>query len=148
MTSITVRADRRLIRSSARSQRFVLVELTAPPATQIRRRPPVNLAFVLDRSGSMSGEKIALAKRAVEEAIGRFDARDRFSIVVYDDGGKPVIRGLRITVDDRYRARLSRRLLFDQNLAPRLVGALPRSSRTYPLLTVGILCTIPTWAAR
>lgn len=85
MTSITARADRRLIRANGKSERFVLVELTAPPATQDRQRPPVNLAFVLDRSGSMAGAKIELAKRAVEEAIARLDTRDRFSIVVYDE---------------------------------------------------------------
>ena len=45
----------------------------------------MNLSFVLDRSGSMSGGKLELAKRAVEEALARLDARDRFSIVVYDD---------------------------------------------------------------
>lgn len=83
--TLTARSDRRLIRANGRSQRFVLVGVTAPPATQQRDRLPVNLAFVLDRSGSMSGEKIALAKRTVAAALGHLDTRDRFSIVVYDD---------------------------------------------------------------
>jgi Ca-activated chloride channel family protein len=85
MTRLTARADRRLVRPNHRSHRFVLIELTAPPATQRRERTPVNLAFVLDRSGSMSGAKLALAKQAVEEALARLDDRDRFSIVAYDD---------------------------------------------------------------
>jgi Ca-activated chloride channel family protein len=85
MTRLTARADRRLVRPNHRSHRFVLIELTAPPATQRRERAPVNLALVLDRSGSMSGEKLALAKQAVKEALDRLDDRDRFSIVVYDD---------------------------------------------------------------
>jgi Ca-activated chloride channel homolog len=85
MTRLSARADRRLMRPTDRSQRFVLVELTAPPASQRRERAPVNLAFVLDRSGSMSGAKLALAKQAVEEALARLDDRDRFSIVMYDD---------------------------------------------------------------
>ena len=84
-THLSVRADRRLVRPNARSHRFVLVEVTAPPASRVRERAPVNLAFVLDRSGSMSGAKLDLAKRAVEEALGRLDPRDRFSIVAYDD---------------------------------------------------------------
>jgi hypothetical protein len=82
---LVARTDRRLIRPHGRSQRFVLVELTGPPATTSRERPPVNLAFVLDRSGSMSGAKLELAKSAVIEAIERLEARDRFSVVVYDD---------------------------------------------------------------
>ncbi|HET9521049.1 MAG TPA: VWA domain-containing protein, partial [Candidatus Limnocylindrales bacterium] len=82
--AITARADRRLIRANRRSQRFVLVGVTAPPATQQRDRLPVDLAFVLDRSGSMSGPKIALAKQTVAAALEHLDGRDRFSIVVYD----------------------------------------------------------------
>ena len=56
-----------------------------------RERPPVNLAIVLDRSGSMSGEKLRVAKSAVEEAIARLQPYDRFSVVVYDDVVEVVI---------------------------------------------------------
>ncbi len=83
--AITARADRRLIRPHGRSKRFVLVQVTAPAATRERERLPVNLGFVLDRSGSMSGEKIELAKRTISAALEHLDGRDRFSIVVYDD---------------------------------------------------------------
>jgi Ca-activated chloride channel family protein len=85
MTRLTARADRRLIRPNHRSHRFVLVEVTAPSAPRTTDRAPVNLAFVIDRSGSMGGQKIELAKQAVREALATLDERDRFSIVVYDD---------------------------------------------------------------
>src|SRR5262245_20001924 len=88
-TKLTLRAkaDRRYIRSTSRSNRFVLAEIVAPHSheTAERKRPMVNLAFVLDRSGSMAGAKIALAKQAVVQSIGRLQADDRFSVVVYDD---------------------------------------------------------------
>jgi Ca-activated chloride channel family protein len=110
MTRLTARADRRLIRPNHRSHRYVLVELTAPPATQQRDRSPVNLAFVLDRSGSMSGAKLSLAKQAVEEALARLDDRDRFSIVVYDDQIDVVVESTRASAEARRNAidRLAR----------------------------------------
>ncbi|MGH2408201.1 MAG: vWA domain-containing protein [Candidatus Limnocylindrales bacterium] len=86
--TLNVRTDRRLIRALHRSSRFVLGEITAPLTTRQNSndgRLPVNLAFVLDRSGSMGGDKIRLAKQAVNEALDRLHPDDRFSVVVYDD---------------------------------------------------------------
>lgn len=86
--SIRMRTDRTLIRAAAHSERYLLVDVTAPVVERdpSRSRPPVNIAFVLDRSGSMGGHgKLPLAKQAVLEAIERLDDRDRFSVVVYDD---------------------------------------------------------------
>ena len=104
MTRLTARADRPLIRPNHRSHRFVLIELTAPPATQRRERAPVNLAFVLDRSGSMSGMKLELAKQAAEEALARLDDRDRFSIVVYDDAIDVVVESTPASAEARRNA--------------------------------------------
>jgi Ca-activated chloride channel family protein len=92
-STLRARTDRRYIRSAHRSERFVLVEVEAPPATNKPGRDPVNLAFVLDRSGSMSGQKLELAKRAVETAVDRLLPTDRFSIVCYDDRIDVVVDG-------------------------------------------------------
>ncbi len=92
-STFRVRTDRRYIRSAHRSERFVLVELEAPAAPRKPQRDPVNLAFVLDRSGSMSGQKIELAKRAIETAVDRLLPTDRFSIVSYDDRIDVVVDG-------------------------------------------------------
>jgi len=47
-------------------------------------RPPVNLAIVIDRSGSMEGEKIARAREAALEALGRLAPDDILSVIIYD----------------------------------------------------------------
>ena len=57
-----VRTDRDLIRANAESVRHVVVDLVAPRALPRTERTPVNVALVIDRSGSMEGAKIELAK--------------------------------------------------------------------------------------
>ncbi len=101
---LVVRPDRRLIRAHGRSERFLLVDVVAPTVAPDpeRRRPPVNLGFVLDRSGSMGGHnKIALAKQAVVEAIHRLNAPDRFAVVTYDDQVDVVVPGTEATTASR-----------------------------------------------
>ena len=83
--SLTVRADRSLIRSAGGSIRHVLAEINAPEAPSSATRPSVNVALVLDRSGSMGGEKIVLARQAVEHALRLLKPQDRFALVVFDD---------------------------------------------------------------
>ncbi len=49
-------------------------------------RPPLNVALVLDRSGSMADEgKIDYLKRAAKLAVDRLGSKDTLSIVEYDD---------------------------------------------------------------
>lgn len=84
----TVRADRRLIRAGARSRRFLCAEIQAPEAPRREGRLPVNLAFVLDRSGSMEGDKIAHAREAVRQGIRSLRDEDRFAVVAYDEASR------------------------------------------------------------
>jgi Ca-activated chloride channel family protein len=103
--TVTVRPDRRYIRTGGRSNRFLLIEVEAPAAERRPTgRPPVNLAFVLDRSGSMAGPKIATARDAVEEAINRLSPDDRFAVVVYDDQIDVVAESALASGDARRRA--------------------------------------------
>jgi Ca-activated chloride channel family protein len=119
--TFTARTDRTLIRAVGRSKRFVLAQVTAPAADRRRERLPVNLAFVLDRSGSMSGEKIQLARQTIVEALGRLDARDRFSIVAYDDVVDVVVEATAATPDARARA-VSRLATIDARASTNLSG--------------------------
>ncbi|MBX7219915.1 MAG: von Willebrand factor type A domain-containing protein [Blastocatellia bacterium] len=51
---------------------------------QISKRPPSNLVFLLDVSGSMDEEnKLPLVKESLRLLVEQLDARDRVSIVVY-----------------------------------------------------------------
>ncbi|HEX7123269.1 MAG TPA: VWA domain-containing protein, partial [Gemmatimonadaceae bacterium] len=84
--TLSIQTDRTLIRASASSTRYVLARITAPRAPQQEQRSPVNVAFVLDRSGSMAdARKFTLAREAVEQALRLLRPADRFSLVVYDN---------------------------------------------------------------
>lgn len=53
---------------------------------RILERPRVNLALVIDRSGSMDDKgKMGYAQRAANMIVDRLAARDRLSVVEYDD---------------------------------------------------------------
>jgi Ca-activated chloride channel family protein len=63
----------------------VMLELLAPQEQHERPRPPATLEVVLDRSGSMSGERLQAAQRALIALLDRLDPRDRIGIVAFDD---------------------------------------------------------------
>jgi len=46
---------------------------------------PKDIVFVVDRSGSMSGEKIEQAQNALQFILSQLNSNDRFSIVAFDD---------------------------------------------------------------
>src|SRR5690349_17003469 len=77
--------DRALIPASSEATRYLTIKVTAPAAARERQRPPVNVALVLDRSGSMDGRKIEMARTAVGHAIQLLNPRDRLAVVVYGD---------------------------------------------------------------
>jgi Ca-activated chloride channel family protein len=61
---------------------YLLVEATPGAATQT---VPLNFCMVLDRSGSMKGEKLAALKDAVTRVIETLTPQDIVSIVLFDD---------------------------------------------------------------
>ena len=105
--SLNTQADRMLVRSGARSTRYALVTILAPTALRSSTRIPVNLAIVLDRSGSMGGQKFLLARRAVELALAQLQPEDRFALVVYDDNIDVLAESTRATSEAK-RSALAR----------------------------------------
>lgn len=91
------KTDRRLIRAEAQSVRHMVVELVAPRAAPRAARTPVNVAIVLDRSGSMGGGKIELAKTAAAAAVRMLRPEDRFALVVYDNEVDVVVESVHAT---------------------------------------------------
>jgi Ca-activated chloride channel homolog len=72
----------------------VTLRADKPVASSDRR--PVNLSIALDRSGSMTGDKINKAKEAAIEAVKRLGPKDVFSLVVYDHTIQTLIPAQRV----------------------------------------------------
>ncbi|WP_426756280.1 vWA domain-containing protein [Myxococcus sp. Y35] len=64
------------------SEAFAWLELKAR-APESGQRVPVNLALVLDRSGSMGGQKLNDARRAAMELVQRLTPEDRLAFIDY-----------------------------------------------------------------
>ncbi len=102
---MTVQSDRSLVRASSCSTRYALASIVAPRVDRAHARNPINVAFVLDRSGSMNGSKITLARRAIDHALRLLRSDDRFSLVVYDSQIDVIVESTAATHDACERAR-------------------------------------------
>jgi Ca-activated chloride channel family protein len=70
-------------------ERYLEIEVVAPeggPLRQPLRRPRLNLALVLDKSGSMAeARKIDFVREAAHRLVDELQYGDRFALVTYDD---------------------------------------------------------------
>ena len=80
-----------LIAVEAEDQISVLLEMTAPEAPAGRQRPPSTLELVLDRSGSMLGDRLDTAKGAIDALLARLDPTDNFGLVAFDTDAHVVV---------------------------------------------------------
>jgi len=51
----------------------------------LKERPPINIGIVIDKSGSMSGQKISYVKEALKDISAMFSLNDRVTLITYDD---------------------------------------------------------------
>lgn len=74
------------VRCDAPTLLDVLLKISSPEPVATNPRPRLNLGLVLDRSGSMSGDrKIDYARAAAAFAVEQLLATDRVSLTVFDD---------------------------------------------------------------
>ncbi len=63
----------------------LLVSAEGLEMKQLDKRSSINMSVVIDRSGSMEGEKLDNAKIACQTIIEQLEAEDKISLVVYSD---------------------------------------------------------------
>ncbi|MDP3719463.1 MAG: VWA domain-containing protein [Acidobacteriota bacterium] len=79
--------DRALVPPNTPTVRYLHVLISAPPPPKAAGavRTPVDVALVLDRSGSMDGNKLTMAREAVTHAIRLLKPDDHLGVVCYDE---------------------------------------------------------------
>lgn len=93
---LRVELDRTMLPAGGTEKAIVKIAFDCIRAPRPEARTPVNLTLVIDRSGSMSGEKIAHAKAAALEAVRRLSADDVFSLVIFDNRVDTLIAACRV----------------------------------------------------
>lgn len=64
---------------------YLMAQFTAGTAAGDQARRPLNLSLVIDRSGSMAGDKINYTRHAAQFLVQHLGSRDILSIVLYND---------------------------------------------------------------
>jgi len=84
--NIEISWDKNVVPENTKIERSLLIDLTTKSDSikTKKDRPPVNLALVIDRSGSMDGSPLEAAKSAAKQITKKLNSGDRLSLVSFD----------------------------------------------------------------
>ncbi len=98
-----------LILAGKKNTTFIKIGLTGFDFTKDGEdRAPVNVAIVLDKSGSMDGEKIIKAREAAKMAIRRLDENDIVSVILYDSTVRVIVPATKVSDTEAICAQIDR----------------------------------------
>lgn len=83
--SLQVTLNRSQFQSLTTPQKLFCLMHVTPTGQGVQAQMPVNLGLLLDRSGSMAGDKIHSLRAAVKLVLARLSAQDLVSVVLFDD---------------------------------------------------------------
>ena len=93
---LRVDVDRTVLPADTTERAIVKIGLDCVRLPRRELRPPVNLASVIDRSGSMAGERISKAKEAALEGVRSLAPDDIAALVVYDTNVQTLVTAQRV----------------------------------------------------
>lgn len=101
---LAVAAERRLVRPEG-CARHIDLAVTAPGSIEEGGRPPLAIALVIDRSGSMTGAKLKTAKEAALSVLERLGPKDVASVTVFDSEVETILREGEMTPERKAQSR-------------------------------------------
>jgi Ca-activated chloride channel family protein len=97
--------SRRILPQAQDQDLAVTIAVPSSPTEMTRGRPPLSLAIVIDRSGSMRGAPIENARAAALAMLRQLDDRDAFAVVAYSNRAQSVLAMQRATTANTAAAR-------------------------------------------
>ncbi len=105
---LKLQPDREFLLSGSPQEVVVKIDLTAAGHHKKHQRTPLNLAVVLDRSGSMAGAKIEKARQAAMDLVDQLAPGDLFSLVAYDSHAEVLVPAQELEDKEVVKSRIER----------------------------------------
>jgi Ca-activated chloride channel family protein len=84
----------------------IKIDLSAIDERKKVRRTPLNLAVVLDKSGSMTGAKLEKTKQAAMQLVDRLAPNDIFSLVIFSDRAQVLVPAQKVEDKDALKEKI------------------------------------------
>jgi Ca-activated chloride channel family protein len=98
--------DREVVLRGSPQEVVVKIDLSAIAGKKKSRRTPLNLAVVLDKSGSMNGAKLEKTKQAAMQLVDRLAPNDIFSLVVFSDHAEVLASAQKVEDKESLREKI------------------------------------------
>ncbi len=96
---------------------YLKVSLTGKDLLRETHRSPINISLVIDRSGSMRGEKIEKARDAALLAVDMLRRGDMISVIGYDYSAEVIVAATKIVNKQQIKSRIREAIRADGNTA-------------------------------
>ena len=97
MINLEIKPQRPAIIKGFDNEIYALVKASGALENQESESLPLNLAIVIDRSGSMDGAPLEEAKKSANFIVNRLRPVDRIAIVAYDHMAEVIVPSQKVT---------------------------------------------------
>ncbi len=94
------------VSENGKPENHLRIALTGFELNKAQERMPVNVAIVIDKSGSMQGDKIEQARTAAIHAIDRLRDSDIVSVIAYDSSVTVVVPATKASDRETIKAKI------------------------------------------